>query len=828
MLIPAVISAAGLVIALAAHHIVVGLSDEPFTVRRIALFVVLVALTVCANRLPVRMQFRAFRIAHVWDEVPLVLGLAYLHVPDLVIATCLGGVVAHFSAGRGVVKSLYNAGVATLGAFAAVVTLAWLAPDVRLDIPGEAIPLLLLMSLGYFWIKHLAISAVVSGMQRVPLWPVFRERFILNMGLCLTSGIAGTSFVLITGEHLVTLLVLPFVVLAVHGAQTGALRVMQEREAWERLDLATRELNRLNRKAVLDIAVTRATELFRCDGIEVLLEQEGPGALTQTAVGAVGGGIRDGGSHRDRLAGAGRNAGAERPGSVVSRTLVTPGTRVGELRLYYTVPVLLSERESWALSTFGYALTAALINAALYEELQEHANRKAHEAAHDALTGLANRTVLTERGAESLASAVAHGRWAALFLVDLDHFKQVNDLLGHDVGDELLRETGRRLVAGVRPSDLVVRLGGDEFALLLPDLAGDADVAAAHSSVQAALEGSVTIDGTELETAASVGVACAPRDGVTVPELLRCADAAMYRAKAASRSVPEHPTADLVATRRGDQRDSRAATTLGDLHPSLRRGELEMHYQPKVDLRTGATSGAEALARWRTPSGKLLDASFFVPIIEASTLVGGFARQVLDRALAAAANWTQYRPGTTVAVNLSARDLLDRSLPGDVAAGLERHGVDPRRLILEITETVMMSELDIVDDVLTQLRRLGVQLSVDDFGTGFSSLTFLSHVDVQELKVDQSFVGRMLSNPVDATIVETLLGLGRRLGMRVVAEGVENSRQRDHLAAVGCDCAQGYFLGPPMSSEDLESVLAAPPAGLSPPVWAPITLRGRG
>jgi diguanylate cyclase len=826
LLLLGVISGAILTVAASLYRLVAAPPPEPTPAMRSGQVIVFIALVLSANRSPLRIHFRTNRMPHVWDEVALVMGLAFLPAPDLLVATWVGCVLAHVSAGRGVAKSLYNAGVATLGTLAAVVIVGRLGAYPPLGASARVIVLLVAASLGYSLINDLAISAVVSGTQRASLWPVLREDFWVNQGLCLTSGLAGIGFLMITGDHLETLLALPIVVLGLHGAQAAALRVAQEREAWERLDLATRELNQLNHAAVLDTAVTRAIDLFRCDGVELLLERAGPGIIKLTSVGAMGD------LQPPDVNGRGdseRPAGPERPGSVVSRVLAGSGVRVGELRLYYARPVVLSERESWALSTFSHAVTAALLNASLYEELQEHANRKSHEAAHDALTGLANRTVLTGRGGELLDAAVRQHNRVALFLVDLDHFKQVNDSYGHDVGDALLRETSRRLVAGVRPSDLVVRLGGDEFALVLPDLAADADLAAANASVCAALAGSVTVAGIDIDLAASIGVACAPMDGVTVPELLRCADAAMYRAKTAARSVDGHRSTGQQAERPAQWRGGPGRRRLvSELHPSLHRGELELQFQPKVDLRTGAAYGAEALARWRTPTGKLLDASDFMPVVEASDVVGGFARQVLDLALAAAAQWSVDRGTATVAVNLSARDLLDRSLPGDVAAALDRHAVDPTRLILEITETMMLSQLDVVYQVLTELRRLGAQLSVDDFGTGFSSLTFLSHVDVDELKIDQSFVARMLGNPVDATIVATLLDLGRRLGLRVVAEGVENGPQRDHLLAMGCESAQGYFLGPPMSASDLARVLSLRYAETPQPVRSQFIPMGRG
>ncbi len=747
---------------------------------------VLLTLAVAAHLLPLRVRFATHQVLHLWDEITLVLGLGLIPLPWLVMVTWLGGLAALAASRNGVVKSLYNASSATLGTL--VAGAVFYSLDGRYGAAAPQVIPLVAASIVFSLFDDVVVSAAVAGSRRLRLVAVLRDGFFVHHVMCLTNGAVALGFLFVAQAQPAALLSVPLILVALHWVQATGLRVSKERDAWQQLDKATRALNQLNRRSVVETAIISGCELFRSDAVEVLLEQDGAQRLVSGTISGVSPYASDN----------------VRPRRVVTRPLEASDVRIGELRLCFAGAVRLSERESWALSTFSHGLTAALLNAQLYEEMQEHAALKAHEAEHDPLTGLANRTVLTERGEQMVADATKAHRVAALLLVDLDHFKQVNDTLGHEAGDQLLREVAHRLTGGVRTSDVVVRLGGDEFALLLPDLATVEDAATIAGNVLVALAEPMSIDGLELPIEASIGVACAPADAGTVRDLLRCADMAMYQAKGAPLSVRRYRRQDeLVNVDR--------LTMVSELHAALDQDQLVLHFQPKIDLNSGRAVGAEALARWRRPNHGLVSASDFVPVLEQSSMVHGFALHVLDQALSAAATWGAGPQAPTVAVNLSARNLLDRNLPGDVATALDRHHFPPARLILEITETVMMSELDVVDDVLGALRQLGVQLSVDDFGTGFSSLTFLSRVHVDEVKIDRSFVSAMLVSPGDAAIVRAVLELGRNFGLRVVAEGVEVRDQQEHLSELGCESAQGFYLAPPMAAADVAQLFAPEP-----------------
>lgn len=425
----------------------------------------------------------------------------------------------------------------------------------------------------------------------------------------------------------------------------------------------------------------------------------------------------------------------------------------------------------------------------------------------DALTGLTNRTAMLSRGDQVLRQ-LARDRPVALLLLDINRFKEVNDTLGHAAGDQLLRLTADRLGGLARGGDLLGRLGGDEFALLLTSVPvlGDSAAPMAYTLRQAReiterLAAPTEVAGVRMSVEAAVGVVVASAGTADMAELLRRADIAMYQAKEGSGCVAAYDSArDATSTDR--------LALLAELREALAADDqLVLVLQPAVDLATGAPTGVEALIRWRHPRRGWLNPHEFIRPVENSEQLGTFTRYVLDKALGVAAQWARDGLDLPISVNLSARSLLDRRLPTEIADALRRHRVPARRLVLEITETVVMSELEVIDEVLGALRTMGVQLAVDDFGTGFSSLTFLTRVAVDELKVDRSFVLRMADSPEAAAIVRTTVGLGQQLGLRVVAEGVETAEQRSALAELGCTAAQGYHFFKPMPADKIGAVL---------------------
>jgi diguanylate cyclase (GGDEF)-like protein len=417
--------------------------------------------------------------------------------------------------------------------------------------------------------------------------------------------------------------------------------------------------------------------------------------------------------------------------------------------------------------------------------------RSEQQALSDGLTGLANR--------KRLGHSLDDGP-AALVLLDLDLFKQVNDTLGHHVGDQLLVAVAQRLTSCVRPHDVVARLGGDEFALLLVG----GDVAAATKAAErarAVLSTPFSLGGLLVEVAASAGIAVSPDHGAHLEELLQRADVAMYLSK-------ESGQVEVYDADRDPNTPGRLVL-LGALRRALEADELLLHYQPKADVATGRVVGLEALVRWQHPQLGLVMPGEFLPMAERSGLVTPMTSWLLDAALGRVAGWRARGWDLSIAVNITVKDLVSDGFVGRVRDALDRHGLPPSVLQLELTEGSLFAESAPARAALKHLRELGVSLSLDDFGTGWSSLGQLRKLPVSEIKVDRSFVSRMADDARDLAIVTAVVDLARGLGIRVVAEGVEDQRTWDRLAELGCDRVQGWALAPALPPEELEPWLEA-------------------
>jgi diguanylate cyclase len=446
------------------------------------------------------------------------------------------------------------------------------------------------------------------------------------------------------------------------------------------------------------------------------------------------------------------------------------------------------------------ALTVFLLLALGYQrQLIRQAEASQHQALHDPLTGLPNRELFGDRVEQAIRASDRGLRPAALLLLDLDRFKDVNDTLGHHHGDLLLGEVAARLNGTLRAVDTVARLGGDEFAVLLPD-ATAAGAAAVAQKVRTALHQPLTLDGVGLDLDASIGIAVYPDHGGDAAELLQHADVAMYAAKQTHAGFVVYDAAV-------DQHSPKRLALLGGLRRALERDELVLHYQPKADLHTGQVLGAEALVRWQHPAHGLLGPGEFIPLAERTGLIHPLTRWVLDAALRQAAEWRRAGHHLSIAVNVSTRSLLDREFPDHVADRLAAWQLPAASLVLEVTESAVMADPALALEILSRLHALGVGLALDDFGTGYSSMAYLKALPVDELKVDRSFVGQMATSNSDAVIVRSTIDLGHNLGLHVVAEGVENQATWEELAALGCDTAQGYHLGRPMPASELEQWL---------------------
>ncbi|MCU1673590.1 MAG: bifunctional diguanylate cyclase/phosphodiesterase [Frankiales bacterium] len=424
------------------------------------------------------------------------------------------------------------------------------------------------------------------------------------------------------------------------------------------------------------------------------------------------------------------------------------------------------------------------------------AAERERQALHDGLTGLPNRLMLQERTGRALDEGARNGSSTAVLLIDLDHFKEINDTLGHYVGDQLLTQVANRLRESLREGDTVARLGGDEFAILACDLGSQADAEQVARRVVAGLMQPFSIDGVRLDVQASVGIALSPDHGDDVSTLMQRADVALYSAK-------EHRGTFAFYSPEGDLHSVEKLALLGELREGISAGQLVVHYQPKCDAGSGGLVGLEALVRWQHPVRGLVFPDDFVPIAENTGLIGALTLEVLDQALAMARALRDAGQPLGVAVNISVRCLTDLELPRQVAGLLGRWGVPPELLTLEVTETSIMVDPTRTMTVLGLLRDLGVSLSIDDFGTGYSSLAYLKRLEANELKIDKSFVFAMTQNSNDAVIVRSTIELGHNLGLRLVAEGVEDAETWAMLKALGCDVIQGYHLSRPLDGAAL-------------------------
>ena len=485
------------------------------------------------------------------------------------------------------------------------------------------------------------------------------------------------------------------------------------------------------------------------------------------------------------------------------------------LHAWHDGPVPADRQE--ALELLAAQIGAVLVNARRYTERQQFEEALRAAALHDALTGLANRSLLADRATQALAAAERSGRPVAVLLLDLDRFKEVNDTFGHGYGDTLLIQVAIRLGSVLRGSDTAARLGGDEFAVLAVDLADPTDARRTAERIVAALQEPFSVHGVLLDVEASIGVAIGGAHGHDIDTLLRCADIAMYAAKRAGTTVEEYDAAldDHTPQRVALLGDLRRATEVDD--------QLHLHYQPKYAMDDGRLMGVEALLRWDHPTRGAVSPADFIPVAEGTSLIHTVTAWVLSHAVDQAAQWKAAGRPVQVAVNLSARCLLDQGLPADVAALLEQSGLEPHLLRLEITESAVIADPARATNVLAQLETLGVPLSLDDFGTGYSSMSYLQRLPVDELKIDRSFVTHLGSAGTDSALVRAVIELAHSIGLTVVAEGVETEAALTLLRDLGCDIAQGFYLAMPVAPTELvigPSLTAAP----RPPV-APTTGR---
>ncbi|GLZ01483.1 bifunctional diguanylate cyclase/phosphodiesterase [Actinoplanes sp. NBRC 103695] len=731
-----------------------------------------------------RTQWRARIRSHTrgisWPEVGVLVGLAVLSPAWVVLCTCAAVSIAKFTTRLAPQKAAYGVAKDVLAATAAglVYSLFPTTPDT--DHPALQFSALAAAALAMWLVDESLIVPVIALATRISLWDSLRAEWDMRVLGTVARYVVATLVVGILslgGDARLLLLVLPIVV-CVHLWQTAQIRNREERQSWQRLAETTDELNVVELTAVLEAAVTRSAQLFSVDevDIEVLVDES-----RRLVRGTTAGVVYDGPPAEA----------TPRGGSEIVRQLAghDESNPVGELRLRLNRSVDLTASETYKLKTFASALYTAIRNATAYAELERISREHAYDAAHDPLTGLANRRELLDQADRMFRDRPEEGM-LALLLIDLNHFKEVNDTLGHSAGDQVLREVAIRLESAARPDDLVARLGGDEFAVLLTGLPSPAIAKHRAETLLAALEQTIEVDGMRLTVEACGGIALAPGSG-GVTELLRRADVAMYQAKRSGRR-----TVDYAHSR--DTADVGRLMLGGEVRRALESLEFFVDFQPIVDLGSGEVVAAEALARWHHPEHGDLTPMQFLETIERSGKLPAFADAVLNQSLAAAGTWREAGFDLPVAVNVSPRSLLDPDFPEAVRAQLRANGVPSDRLVLELAETLTISQLEVVARALAELRDAGVRLVLDDFGAGVSPLSVLSRIPVHQLKIGREFVSAVETSDEAAAVIRSTVDLARSLHLTVIADGVESEPQRAALWELGCIAGQGHLFARPM------------------------------
>ncbi len=484
------------------------------------------------------------------------------------------------------------------------------------------------------------------------------------------------------------------------------------------------------------------------------------------------------------------------------------GPPAGAFEIYLSYkPIAAAISHDKRIIVLVVAVGLALLWAVLFRIVataSKRLRRQAHEndvlARYDPLTGLPNRTLFRERVEQELRRAGQRRRDIAVLLIDLDGFAEINNTLGSSTGDEVLCEAGRRFQARLGEGTLVARIGGDEYAILCPHAEGVSGALRTAASLQAGMAAPIVVDDLALNVEASIGLAVAAAGEEKLDELLQHADAALAHARS------RHTRVEVYSPEL-ERFDPARLKLLGQVRQALERGEFELHYQPKVRLADRRVCGVEALLRWRHPEHGLLMPAAFISLVEQTALIGPLTLQTIDTALAQMVRWRRAGIDLEVAVNLSARNLLDADLPGQVAAALHRHEIPAERLTLEVTESATMIDPARARDVLCSLRDSGVSISIDDFGAGNASIGYLSSLPADELKVDRSLASAVCEDTHTASIVGSIVDLAKHLGLRVVAEGIETDEVIERLTELGCEIGQGYLIARPLSEQQLRDWL---------------------
>jgi diguanylate cyclase (GGDEF)-like protein len=772
----------------------------------------LAAMFAVGGILVFHLEFREEAHSFLLSEVPLVLGLFLVDPWVLIVARLLGEAAALVLQPRQPwVKLVMNLSLWLAECVVAMSVLQLLGS------PSATEPW------GWGAVFIAVIAADVLGNAAVYLvirWHGARPQLgplaIAAAATAVCNTCLGVLALLLVHVHVASLAVLGVLGLALFLAYRGYTDLHQRHASLQLLhDFGQATAGALRPDDVAEAMLHHARRLLRTQVAElVLLPADGPGArLTLAGEGPMlTAALRGGSSLFQPVLDAGAPVIASRggPPGPIDDYLDEVGTKDallvavelgGGARAVFAVSgrladvSTLDEKDARLFATLANHAAAALEKGRLIDRLRDEARRREHQALHDSLTDLPNRASFQEQAAAALDSS-APGDRVAVLLMDLDQFKQVNDTLGHQTGDELLQEVARRLRSTIRDGDFSARLGGDEFVVLVRARTDVGSVLATARRIADAVQAPVELRGMRLDVRVSMGIAVFPEHGLDVHGLLQRADVAMYAAK----SLQDGPQ---LYRQEADQNTPRRLQLGTDLRQAIERDQVVVHYQPQADLVTTAVTGVEALCRWSHPKHGPVSPDEFIPVAEQTGLITPLTLHVVTDALSQCGRWQRAGHDLGVAVNVSARSLLDSGFVDDVLDLVRSSGLRPGLLTLEITESSIMSDTHRTLDLLQRLAGFGVRLSVDDFGTGYSSLAYLQQLPVHELKVDKSFVFDVGSDGSSRAIVQSVVDLGHSLGLLVVAEGVEDEAAWDHLVRLGCDRAQGYLLSRPVAGDDL-------------------------
>jgi diguanylate cyclase (GGDEF)-like protein len=786
----AVIVGAAVLIAVAGTLVPVPLpAGRPFP----ALAGVLAATALAAGAQLARLRFRLGRgvVSVAWGEAAFIIGFVlappgWLPLATLVGASIAWAVLSWLNEHRNLADVAHLTASLCIGSTGAAVVAGLIVGDagtvsVRMQLgltAGAAVYLVITFALAVITLRLHQDADTRQILARVPYAkiPIFVGNVIIGLG---------AVFALVHQPYWLVAFV-PFLWL-LQRSYRFHLRAEEERRMWEAFAEATAALPGGSVADVAAAGLRGALTVFGARRAEI--EVRAVDGLTRYA--------EDGPGIENPAAGL--------PGPAITRTMAVSGEVIGELTVWLSEPALPVPRDEAAISAYGDALAGALHDAAAHERVAELEERVEYETVHDLLTGLRNRSTLVAEG-DRVSRALERDTPIALLLLDVNDFREVNGTLGHRCGDEVLKLVAERLAALAHDGELVARTGDDEFALLvhrLPTLNGSGLTPALRRAREVVEELSrpMEVSSVRLAVEVAVGVAVAAAGRTELVELVRRAALALDQAKQDELAVATYDQGQDAVTTDG-------LALLAELRDALAADDqIVLHLQPAVDLITAAPTGVEALVRWKHPRRGQLSPGDFIRTVEHTELLAPFTRRVLDLALSSAAEWNEAGIDLPVSVNVAARSLLDPTFPAQVADALRRHRMPAASLVLEITESVAVSEQDIVDDVLGELRDSGIQLSLDDFGTGYSSLAIVTRVPVDEIKIDRSFVDDMIDLAAAEAVVRGAVELGSRLGVRVVAEGVETTEQRAALMALNCPTAQGYHFCKPMPADRIVAAL---------------------